>query len=346
MRTARHRICSLLLWGTLLGSAACRSQPPSAHPAASSPPRARPAEARFRGVPLQRFGYREFEGADGLKQRVKWVIPGVYELATRRFHALGPEIASPAVAEPLAPLAAALVDPASGRIVAVTGTGNNADVPSIASLQIRLYRMTRFVIRDGGHTERPELERSVLEGASAQLVELLVSEHGVRFRPYDCEQPCSFRAWQSLSQAGERRSEMQRDDGAPRLLVTQAGILLSGGLPPGFALHGRKLQTPRGAVELAAAAASAWTFVRLSPDARRAVVVTLHGDIFATGMSEEPDLHDVESIDLETLALQPIAQGTGFAAVAFDASGALYLESQGRVRVLPSGEALPEGLSL
>jgi hypothetical protein len=328
------------------GPAAPVAQVPPA-PAASATPQSSPEpQALPRGLPASRTGLREWTPDDGMVRSVRWVIAGIYELATDRFHELSPRLSSPEAALHV-PVASALVDPSSRTVVVVTGVGNNADIPSVTELQVMVFR---------AGVARPSARGPLLSDQSPMFVELMPAANRARFRGFGCLEGCDFGPWYELSADGQRRSANQHDDGGPRLMVTQGGVVLIAGMPAGFALRGRRLDTPHGPVELGPdpedPRSPDWpplVFVRVSPLGNSAAVVSLGGDRTASGMSDEPDTHVVDRVDLTSLSSKVVAHGQGLASVAFDDTGDLYIEVAGRVRHVRGGAdpvLLPSGLHL
>ncbi|MGC4087918.1 MAG: hypothetical protein QM756_08480 [Polyangiaceae bacterium] len=298
--------------------------------------------AMNQGVPMQVSAERgRVTDVKGI--RFRWVQAGIYLEDTARFVPSGPRITA-GPSEPFTPALAASLPGAAGAALVLVGTGNNADTPSIRAARLSFY---------AAGAEQPAW-RWNSPFNDAMLLEIVLAEDGARLRRFSCNSGCAFSGWLSVNAQGHAASH-EPDRGEPRLFVNQAGVSLSAGIPTGYRVKPKRLVTPTGDIELPGYAYSGNTaplvHVVLAPGGRLAALTEWYGDRYATGMTDEVERHRVLLVDLETRSVRERSRGEGWASVRFGPSGALYLQTSGRVRSYrePLGDGavtLARGLSL
>lgn len=272
-----------------------------------------------------------------------WAQAGVWVSRTRRFVPMAPPVTVTPWDPMGIPLTAAQVDPALGRVVAVTGQGRNADVPAIDRMRLLVFRAGEG---------RPESEVTLpIDELTRSEVEIHATAEGARFRIVLLDETYLFGTWRALGPAGVVATPDRGEPARPALHVVQEGWFRKAAEVPGFRLRGRTLETPRGRIELPAGHGGGRLHeIVLSPDGTLAVVVSIGGD---TGGCAEgtPTRHVVDLVDLGAGRAERLDAGPGWATALFGADGALYLQRGDTVVRHASardrhGEALPEGMLL
>jgi hypothetical protein len=299
-----------------------------------------------KGVAVQVSGTRERTLADGSLGADRWVQPGVYVHETGRFLPVAPRLTAKCEESFIPALAGALTDVATGRSLVLTGRGNNVDSPSIPGVFLSVFEV--------GATK--PVWSAEFPTQDAKLIEAGWGAEAVRLRRFACAAKCDFGLFVEPKGKGFTRATDQTSHGEARLLVNQLTVYRTHAMPPGYRVSATALETPAGAIPLpkdsgqGASREPRWTLA-LSPDARSAAVVSWQGDIGGSGMTDAAEHSRVLWVDLQSRAVRVLATGERWAAVAFDASNALYLDlGRGVQRYsepsTAAAESLPAGLSL